>query len=149
GAIALYRAAIAQVSGNVSGTVAYARQALELLPVDDTLVRGAATALLGLTSWATGDLETAHRMYAEGMARVQSVGNLSDAISGTVALADIRIAQGRLREAMRTYERGLQLAMQGGQVLRGTADLHVGMSELHREQNNLLAATQDLLRSKE
>jgi LuxR family transcriptional regulator, maltose regulon positive regulatory protein len=150
GAIALYRAAIAQVSGNVSGTVTYAEQALDLLPEDDTLVRGAAAALLGLASWANGDLETAHRMYAEGMARVQRAGNLSDAISGTVALADIRIAQGRLREAMRTYERGLQLAVeQGGQVLRGTADLHVGMSELHREQNNLRAAAQDLLRSKE
>jgi LuxR family maltose regulon positive regulatory protein len=84
------------------------------------------------------------------MARVQRAGNLSDAISGTVALADIRIAQGRLREAMRTYERGLQLAIeQDGPVQRGTADLHVGMSELHREQNNLQAATQDLMLSKE
>jgi LuxR family maltose regulon positive regulatory protein len=150
GAIALYRAASAQVSGNVSGTVTYARRALDLLPEDDDLVRGAAAALLGLASWASGDLETAHRTYAEGMARVQRAGNLSDAISGTVALADIRIAQGRLREAMRTCERGLQLATeQGGRVLRGTADLHVGMSELHREQNNLHAATQDLLRSKD
>jgi LuxR family maltose regulon positive regulatory protein len=150
GAIAIYRAASSQVSGDVSGTVTHARRALDLLPLDDHLVRGAAAALLGLASWASGDLETAHRTYAEGMARVQSSGNLSDAISGTVALADIRLAQGRLREAMRTYERGLQLAIdQGGQVLRGTADLYVGMSELHREQNNLDAAAQDLLQSKD
>src|SRR5207302_8071832 len=33
--------------------------------------------------------------------------------------------------------------------LRGAADMHVGMSELHRERNDLHAATQHLLRSKE
>ena len=34
-------------------------------------------------------------------------------------------------------------------VLRGTADMYVGMSELYRERNDLDAATQHLLRSKE
>src|SRR5438552_2613732 len=38
---------------------------------------------------------------------------------------------------------------QGEPVPRGTADLYVGMSELHREHNDLEAATQHLLRSKE
>jgi LuxR family transcriptional regulator, maltose regulon positive regulatory protein len=149
-AIAVYRAVHAQVRGDVADTMNYARRALDLVPEDDHLVRGAAAALLGLASWASGDLEAAHRTYAEGMARVQRAGNLSDAINGTIALADIRIAQGRLHEAMRTYERGLQRALEQGEpILRGTADLHVGMSELHREQNDLHAATQDLLRSKE
>ena len=51
---------------------------------------------------------------------------------------------------MRTYERGLQLATeQGTPALRGTADMYVGMSELEREHNDLRAATQHLLRSKE
>jgi LuxR family transcriptional regulator, maltose regulon positive regulatory protein len=60
------------------------------------------------------------------------------------------MAQGRLREAMRTYERGLQEALeQGAPVLRGAADMYVGMSELHRERNDLHAATQHLLKSKE
>ncbi|HEX6779006.1 MAG TPA: LuxR C-terminal-related transcriptional regulator, partial [Ktedonobacterales bacterium] len=101
-------------------------------------------------SWASGDLETAHKSYAEGMALVQRAGNLSDAIGCAIALADIRIAQGRLREAMRTYERGLQLASeQGAPILRGMADMYVGMSELHRERDDLHAAMQHLLRSKE
>ena len=34
-------------------------------------------------------------------------------------------------------------------MLRGTADMYVGMSELHRERNDLHAATQHLLRSQE
>ncbi|HEX7733927.1 MAG TPA: LuxR C-terminal-related transcriptional regulator [Ktedonobacteraceae bacterium] len=98
----------------------------------------------------SGDLEAAHRTFADGIASVQMAGNLSDAISGTIALADIRIAQGRLYEAMHTYECSSQEAVVLGEpVLRGTADLYVGMSELHREQNNLDVAEQCLLQSKE
>src|SRR6266487_6826970 len=150
GTIAVYRAAQAQALGDVADTVKYARRALDLVPEDDHLPRGAAAALLGLAYWTSGDLEAAHRTYADGMASVQKAGHLSDAISGAIALAYIRIAQGRLREAMSTYERGLQLATeQGAPVLRGAADMHVGMSELYRERNDLDAATQHLLRSKE
>ena len=149
GAIAIYRAARAQALGDVASTMKYARRVLGLVPEDDHLLRGPAVALLGLASWASGDLEAAHRAFADGMASVQIAGNISDAISGTIALADIRIAQGRLREAMYTYERALQETItQGEPVLRGTADLYVGMSELHREKNDLDAATQYLLRSK-
>ena len=38
---------------------------------------------------------------------------------------------------------------QDGPVLRGTADMYVGMSEVHRERDDLQAATQHLLRSQE
>ena len=150
GSIAIYRAAIALALGDVPETVKYARRALDLVPEDDHLRRGAAAAFLGLASWTSGDLEAAHRTYADGMASVQRAGYLSDAIGSAIALADIRIAQGRLHEAMRTYERALQLATeQGTPALRGTADMYVGMSELEREHNDLSAATQHLLRSKE
>ena len=65
-------------------------------------------------------------------------------------MADIRLVQGRLGEAMRTYEQALQRASeQDGPVLRGTADMYVGMSEVHRERGDLQAATQQLLRSQE
>jgi LuxR family maltose regulon positive regulatory protein len=148
--IAVYRAAHAQAVGDVSSAVQYARRALDLVPEDDQLGRGAATALLGLASWASGDLETAYQTFADGMASVQIAGAISDAITGAIALAEIRIAQGRLHDAMRIYERNLQLATEQGEpVLRGTADLYVGMSELYCEHNDLYAATQRLLKSKE
>src|SRR5438270_3071465 len=150
GMIAIYRAAIALALGNVADTVTYARRALDLVPEDDHHRRGSAAGFLGLAYWTRGDLEAAHRSYAECMALVQRSGHISDAIGCSIALADIRISQGRLREAMSTYERGLQLAAeQSALPLRGAADMHVGMSELHRERDDLHAATQLLLRSKE
>ena len=150
GSIAVHRAGQALALGDVPETVTHARRALDLVPKDDYFRRGAAAAILGLASWTSGDLEAAHRSYADGMASLQKAGNISDAVGGAIALADIRIAQGRLREAMRTYEHALQLATaQGDPVMRGTADMYVGMSELHRERDDLHAAKQYLLRSKE
>ena len=150
GTIELYRAALALARGDVPGTVGHARRALELSPEEDHLRRASASGLLGLASWTSGDLEAAHRAYAECMAGLRRAGHVADTFGCAIALADIRIAQGRLGEAMRTYEQALQLAPeQGGSVLRGTADMYVGMSELHRERDDLPAATQHLLRSQE
>ncbi len=150
GTIAMYRAALALARGDVSETARFARRVLDLVPEDDYRARGAAAALLGLASWRDADLETAHQSFAEGMAYLQKAGNISDAVGGVLALADIRLAQGRLRDAMRTYERALQLARENGTpTIRGTADMYVGMSELEREYNNLPVAIQYLQRSQE
>ena len=107
GAIAIFRAAIAQALGNVPDTLKYAQQARDLVPEDDHLLRGSAAGFLGLAYWTSGDLEAAHRSYAECMALVQRGGYFSDALGCTIALADIRIAQGRLHEAMSTYRAGI------------------------------------------
>ncbi len=148
--IELYRAAQALVRGDGPGTVRHARRALELSPADDHLGRASAAALMGLASWASGDLEAGYLGYAECMAGLRRAGHIADTFGCAIALADIRRTQGRLGEAMRTYEQALQRASQpGGPVLRGTADMHVGMSELHRERDDLPAATQQLLRSQE
>jgi len=150
GVIEVYRAALAQARGEVLDTVRHARRALELSPHEEHLVRASAAGFLGLASWASGDLADAHREYAECMAGLQLVGYDSDALGCAIALADIRVAQGRLGEAVRTYQQALQRASElGGSVLRGTADMHVGMSQIHRERDDLPAATADLLRSQE
>jgi LuxR family maltose regulon positive regulatory protein len=149
GAIAVARAGLTLAQGDVAATMTYARRVLDLVPQDDHVSRGGAAGFLGLAYWAGGELEAAHRWYAQGMAHLQRAGSIADTINGAVTLAAIRMAQGRLREAMRIYERGLQQATEQGEpVIRGAADMHVGMSELEREQNHLDAATQHLLRSR-
>jgi LuxR family maltose regulon positive regulatory protein len=148
--IAVHRAGQARILGDVAGTMAHARRALDLVGKDDHLERGGAAALLGLVHWTNGELETAHRWYADGMASLSKIGYVSDVIGGAITLADIRIAQGRLREAMSSYQRGLQLAHEHGPpLLRGAADMHVGMSQLCYERNDLETAEQHLLSSKE
>jgi ATP/maltotriose-dependent transcriptional regulator MalT len=148
--IAVHRAGYALAQGDLARAVRFARHVLDMTPGDEHFYRGAAEAILGLASWTNGDLETAHQSYAEGMASLQRAGYITDSIGGISSLADIRVAQGRLHEAMETYRRTLQRATENSAtVLRGTADLHVGMSEIYREWNDLDAARQHVLRSTE
>jgi LuxR family maltose regulon positive regulatory protein len=148
GAVAVARAGHALARGDVEETVKYAQRALDLIPEDDHVRHGSAAALLGLAAWTNGDLEAAHQSYAEGMASLHKAGHLSDVLGCSIAVADIRMAQGRLHEARQTYERALEMANPpGAPALRGTGDMYVGLGELARERNDLPAATQYLLNS--
>ena len=148
--IAVHRAGYALAHGDLAGTMHFARQVLDIAPEDEHLYRGAAAAILGLVSWTTGDLEAAYQSYAEGMASLQRAGYITDSIGGISSLADIRIAQGRLHDAMGTYQSALQRATENSaSVLRGTADLYVGMSQILLEWNDLDSARQHLLKSTE
>jgi LuxR family transcriptional regulator, maltose regulon positive regulatory protein len=150
GAIELYRSALALVRGDVPGTVRHARRTLDLALAEDHGVRAGAAGFLGLAFWTSGDLEAAHSAWAACAAGLRRSGQIADIFGCAIAMADIRLAQGRLGEAMRTYEQALQRASeQDGPVLRGTADMYVGMSEVRREYDDLQAATQWLLRSQE
>jgi LuxR family transcriptional regulator, maltose regulon positive regulatory protein len=148
--IEVYRAAQALARSEPLGAIRHARRALDLAPEDDHRGRASASGLMGLAFWTSGDLEAGHSAYAECAAGLRRAGHIADIFGCAIALADIRSAQGRLGEAMRTYEQALQGAPeQGGPVLRGTADMYVGMSEVYRERDDLPAATQQLLRSQE
>ncbi len=136
--------------GDMSGAAMHARRSLDFLSEGEPLRRGVPASLLGLASWARGDLEQADRSLAEAMASFQLAGNVLFAITGTYVLAEIRKALGHLHAALDAFQQSLQLASgQGELVLRGTADVHTGLSELYREQNRLEAAAEELLRSKE
>jgi LuxR family maltose regulon positive regulatory protein len=80
------------------------------------------------------------RYYTDAMATFQKAGYLSDVVGCAMGLADVRIEQGRLDDAMRLYERILELATGDGAALRGAADMHVGISTILRERNDLVGA---------
>ncbi|MFN8469586.1 MAG: LuxR C-terminal-related transcriptional regulator [Caldilineaceae bacterium] len=146
--LATARAFLTMARGDLGSSAKYSQRALDLLPVEDHLRRGPAAALLSLAQWANGDLESAYNTLAEAMANFQKVGSLNLAISGTYGLADMRVTQGRLREAVKVYSQVLGVALaQGEPPLRGTAELYLGLSELYLEQGDLSAATEYLLKS--
>ncbi|MAS33724.1 MAG: helix-turn-helix transcriptional regulator [Anaerolineaceae bacterium] len=148
--IASARTYLAQAHDDTAGTLRYAQQALDLLPADDHLRRGVPASLLGIASWASGDLETAQRSFADAMTSFERAGNILFAITGTYVLADMQLAAGCLREALHTYERSLELAAAQGQPpVRGTADLYLGLGELHYEQGSDTTAAEYLQRSEE
>lgn len=148
GMIALLRTAQALARGDMTETAKNARRVLDVASENDHLMLGGAASTLGLTAWASGDLDVARQMITDGMANVRKAGYISPAIGGAITLADVQIAQGCLHEAMTTYGQALQWATApGAPVLRGAADMHVGMSSLCYEHNDLNTAKQHLLTS--
>ncbi|MCC6604490.1 MAG: tetratricopeptide repeat protein [Anaerolineae bacterium] len=146
--VAAARTYLALAHGDLPATQKYARQALRLIPEDDHHRRGTPGALLGLATMASGDLTAAYEAFSAAMTSYQKAGNTLYAITGAFILADIRLAQGQLRQAVAVYERALQLAQEsGGAARRGTADLYTGLSELCLEQNNWDAAENYLRQS--
>ena len=150
GIVAGTRSFHAQVIGDVAATVEYAQRALELLPEDNSVQRAIAGGILGLARWSDGELETAYRLLEESAEQIRTTGDAAIAISGTDIRADLRLTQGRLHEAFRIYETALQLATeQDGPVVQGTADLYLGLSELHLERSDLDSAAELLQRSED
>ena len=141
--VAVHRAGLALMHGDVDDTVVFARSAMDLALDDDLLARGAASALIGLAAWRHGDLETASTSYAESVRLFEQIGHIADVLGCSITLADLQLTSGGLRAAIATFDHALRLAAgQEGAVLRGTADMHVGRSALLYEIDDLDAARQ-------
>ncbi len=143
-----YRAALSLLDGDLDATIGHASEALRVAEPSDHLRRGSASALMALAHWAGGDLATAERRYTEAIDALRSAGHLADVLGCSLALADIQIAQGRLSDAARTFRAGLRLTEESP-GLRGAADMHVGLSEVLIERNDLAGADRHLQTSAE
>ncbi|MFR9803129.1 hypothetical protein ACL02T_12600 [Pseudonocardia sp. RS010] len=145
GAIALYRAGLALLRGDLAGAEAQARTARDLAAPDDTVGRGSAAGILGLAHWTGGDLDEGYRWYAEAATALETAGHRSDVAGCALALADIRLAQGRLDDATTVVERVMRLVgPEGGTPLRGAVDLHVGTATVLLERGDLAGARRHL-----
>ncbi len=147
--IEVYRAALALARSDLGGTVSHARQALSLAAPDDDLTRASAGGLAGLASWTTGDLAGAHAAFTETVAGLVRVGFIADVLGCCITLGEIRRTQGRLTDALRTYQWALDLAAGNSAAapLRGTADMHVATADVLLERDDLPAAAEQLAAS--
>ena len=143
--IAIYRASLAQARGDVAGTAEYARRALDFAGPDDHLARGGALGFLGLAAWVAGDVTAALETFTQAVASLHAAGNLVDELSSTIPLADMWLAAGRPSRARRLYQGALRLAeAHGGGVARATAELHVGVSEIDLEIDDIESTKREL-----
>ncbi len=150
GQIEMYRTALAQARGDARATVEHAQRLLTVATEDDYVARAGAAGFLGIVSWTEGDLQAAFRAWSECVGGLRRAGHVADALGATIALGDICVAQGHLEDAMNTYEDSLELvAEQSRPLVRGTADMHVGMSEILLERFDLEAANQHLQKAQE
>ena len=133
--IANARTYLSQAYNDVPATIAYAHQALDLLPPDDYLRRGITGSLLGLALWQRGDIKSAYNTFASAMNNFETAGNIMFAVTGVYILSDMLLTLGQFRNAIDTYLRSLQLVSADEQApMQGTADVYLGLSELYFER---------------
>jgi LuxR family maltose regulon positive regulatory protein len=102
-----------------------------------------------MSYWTSGDLQAADQVFADYTMKLRTAGNIRDAISTTAVLAEIRLASGRLRDAIDTVEQCLRFVLDHYEPIPfDTADLHRELSELYLEQGKLEAAAEHLQRGK-
>lgn len=143
--VASARVYLAQARGSARMTVAQAEDALRLVPEGDHAGKATGLALLSLARWADGDLEPAYDGFSEALRHMRLADERLSAIRGAFVLGDLRVAQGRLREAVACYREGLREAeAYCGPGVPETDELYLGLSEVYREWGDLELARSSL-----
>ena len=149
GVVELHWAGLALVAGDAPGTHRHAQLAIARATPQDHLTRAGAAALSGLASWGAGDLQAAYRGYSACVDGLIQAGHIADVLGCSITLGDLLITQGRLGDALAAYERALALAAGQPRVLRGTADMYVGISQIALERGDLPTAEAYLQRGQD
>jgi len=147
--IAFARAYNGQTRRDFTSAIQYADLAYQLIPAENQNLRAQTTAILGAAYLINGDLEAACRSMNDWIDNSLKVGNYYYAFAYAMAeKADILTAQGRLREALRTYQLSIELATKHDSgILRVMAHHYLGMAMLYHEMGDEKAADQHLEKS--
>ncbi len=145
--VAAARVYLSQSLGGVPGTLEHAQRAFDLLPAGDLLPgRATGTALV-----RAGPLGTRRsrgrctRAFADALRLMREMGGVLDAIRGTFVLGDLRFAAraGSAEAGSTSMRQGLQLATEQAHSAppESGRTIHLGLSEVHREWNDIEGAT--------
>ena len=140
GEVLALRAAMALWQNDAALSFSIARQALELLPDDETQWRGSATLQVCLEALYNGDALSAQQYAIEAHALGAASGNIFVAHAAYLILAQACFAVGELHQAESVYQAVTQEATHANQDDRAMA--LVGLGEISYEWNRLDDAAQ-------
>ncbi|HEX9372973.1 MAG TPA: LuxR C-terminal-related transcriptional regulator, partial [Roseiflexaceae bacterium] len=152
GHVATIRGAIVHFSGDLARSVALAERALDLLPAAESLSRPLALVIAAHAYRVSGDVTPAAERAALAIAEpMRASGNLLAYLGAFLNLAELRVVQGRLREAAASYREAAEVALGSGglHVMVGSPAYYFGMADLLREWNDLDAAERHLAQGME
>lgn len=147
GWVALLRADIARVRGDLASGVALAHQALELLPETEVAARAVAQMNAAHAYLTNGDVTRSAECIAEDViAPLRGFGNLFATLIAITNLARLQALQGRFQQAAATFALAEHVTPGGGRLqdLLNGAAFYIGMGDLLREWNELEAAHRQL-----
>ena len=151
GTVLTIRAGMDCNTGDTMHGVTLARQALDLLPEAEVILRMGALVTTAHAYLTSGDVTPdSEREVAAADALIRAAGNQLAALSSIPLLARLYVLQGRLRQAAATYAQMVQIAgprPEGLQNIFSISSLsyYFGLGDLLREWNDLDAAERHLL----
>jgi len=146
------RANLALFSGDLARCVAFARQALDLLPETEVIIRVSARVGPAHAYLVSGDVrQEVEDQVAATAAPLRATGDLFALLTSMTLLARLQVLQGRLRQAATTYEQAGHVVPEQELlcVLVGSAGYYFGRGDLLREWNDLDAASHSLAQGME
>jgi LuxR family maltose regulon positive regulatory protein len=146
---ALVRANIVRQRGDLVSCVAFAQQALDLLPEteEEQITRPVAMLNAARAFLITGDVrETSERVAVEALVSTNASGHMLGILGAISNLARLRVLQGRLRAAILTFQKAEQIVPEPEALrsLEGSPAYYFGMGDLLYEWNDLDAAEEQL-----
>ncbi|HEX4203378.1 MAG TPA: LuxR C-terminal-related transcriptional regulator [Ktedonobacteraceae bacterium] len=137
----MLRAIAASVRGEGVQAIKYGAQVFQLSPEDALLERSTATSALAEGYRLNGEVGAARRVLAEARLLREQAGNIPSILGDTIALGDLLIMQGKLREATDVYAPVLEAA---GEWQYFAIQALIGLGNIARERNELDTAEEDL-----
>ena len=139
GQLAAFRAFLAAIQGDIGESLKQSNLALELLPEEEQFFRSAISRVLANVTYASsGDIPSSIQMFRENIRRSLAAGNLTIAGALMSELGELRMIQGRLREAKKTYDQAIEQTVNADGTRMPVAGLAmIGMGNLLREWNEL------------
>jgi len=142
GHVAAMRAMLSTMHGDMRQAVEMAHQADELLPTGSLGPRSIISFAFANAYYAQGDLAKAEQALTEKLETGRASDNLWILVRSLCDLADLRVIQGRRREALDLVQEALQEAEQRRARQFGTLGyVLVKLGELLHERNDLTTAT--------
>jgi LuxR family maltose regulon positive regulatory protein len=156
--VAVIRAYLATLQGDLDRAMALAQEAAEPLAADDVFFRGIVSWLQGMTEYFAQGAAAAGRKFAETARLSREAGSTLLTLLSIYASGFLRMLQGQLHRARETFAEGLLLAETEAQrpglgwtqqPSLGASLMYQGLGEVSREQGDLERAEQYLARSVE
>jgi LuxR family maltose regulon positive regulatory protein len=114
GRVAAIRSFLVSYSGDIPGTIRYARQALEYLPERELAWRSVALIALGDAYASRGQMAAAHKARSDALVTGKASGDIYVGLIVNSSLAEVLRQQGKLQQVISICERQLKRADESG-----------------------------------
>jgi LuxR family transcriptional regulator, maltose regulon positive regulatory protein len=144
GEAATIRALIAVLKGDTELAIKLSRKALESLAEEELFLRGFVVENLGLAYDTQGNIAEAEEAHARARAIGRAAGNRLLSAMAAGQLADIKVLQGKLREAADVYRQAIREATEPDALYPIAAMIYSGLGRVLYEWNDLDSAAHNV-----